>query len=133
HVDDAHAALANLLQELVRADDRTGAFRHRWADGRADFGLRRRGDAAEFFVSLDQQPDALAQVVRSGACLAQKSLALTGRNLERGQKEFTQFVGFDGHGELSTTPVYPMRKLAVNRPGKMLQSVGLGTWLLSSL
>ena len=29
HVDDAHAALADLLEELVRADSHTGAFEDR--------------------------------------------------------------------------------------------------------
>src|SRR5436190_2247279 len=34
HEDDAEAAFADLFQELVRADDRTGAFVDRGIDGR---------------------------------------------------------------------------------------------------
>ena len=35
HVDGAHAALADLLQQLVRADDRAGSFRLRGTHGNA--------------------------------------------------------------------------------------------------
>jgi hypothetical protein len=50
-------------------------------------------------LGLNHKHDAFAQIIRSRTRLAEKGVALAGRDLERGQEELTQLVGFGGHGE----------------------------------
>ena len=63
HVDDAHAPFADLLQQLVRADDRAGAF-HRL--GRRESHGRPRGgrvqEATHLGLGFEQPLDPPAQV-----------------------------------------------------------------------
>ena len=63
HPDDAHAAFADLLQELVRADQRAGAFDR---DGLVDRGLhalrRRLQKAARIAGIAEQSVDPRAQL-----------------------------------------------------------------------
>ena len=65
HEDDAEAAFADLLQQLVRADDRAGPF----ADGVVDGGAARIPveEIARSFVGLEQPFDVTAQFAFAGA------------------------------------------------------------------
>src|SRR5262249_19139939 len=80
-------------------NDRARDFGDDLIDGWVAFRPLRRGDAAELLMSLNQKHDAFAQIIRSRTRLPEQGVALVGRGLERGQKEFAQPVGFGGHGE----------------------------------
>ena len=100
HPDRAHAAFADLFEQLVGADDGAGLLgRWRLVPGRARLRFGRRGNGPELFMRLNEQLDTLAQiaVVRTGG--AEVGITLVRQDLERGQEEFTQFVGFGVHGE----------------------------------
>ena len=98
HEDGAHAAFADLLQELVRADDRAGAF----ADGdcgRLFPGHGREGsrgpqgsgrpvqETAGFAVNLEKLPHLLLQLGIPAAGFADVAVPLLRRQLADGVKE----------------------------------------------
>ena len=60
HEDDAHAAFADLLQELVGADDGAGPLGNGLIDRGADFGSRGFQEAPDFLLSLKQSFHAAA-------------------------------------------------------------------------
>ncbi len=63
HPDAAHAALADRLDELVRADHRAGALRGRLVDGRLGSARQR---AVQQAVGADRRPPAAPRCGRSG-------------------------------------------------------------------
>ena len=66
HVDDAHAPFADLLEQLVRADDRAGLFRER-RGCRGWHGRRSVQDAARGVVGGQEGLDAFPQRVVGAA------------------------------------------------------------------
>ncbi len=92
HVDDAHAALADLLQQLVGADDRARALqrlrrfdRERWR------GCGRLEEAVGILIDLEQALDALEQGGIRAAGRAEILPSLVGVFLLQGRYEEIAF------------------------------------------
>ena len=113
HEDGAHAALADLLQELVRADDRAGAFAE-GDSGRLRPGHDRVGprgphgsgrpvqETAGFAVNLEKVPHLLLELGIPAAGFADVAVPLLRRQLADGmQKQFTGFLQVCWHGNTS--------------------------------
>ncbi len=97
HVDDAHAAFADLLEQLVRADDRAGLFRER-RGGCRRLGGRSVQDAARGVVGGQEGLDALPQRVVAAAGALQVGRAFgPGRFFQNsGKKRFFSIGGRHG-------------------------------------
>ena len=111
HVDDAHAAFADLLEQLVRADDRAGALRDRRFTGRAarfDRWCRRLlHEVAGFVDRLQQAVDLRSQVGVVAASLVQVSGSFTGRFDLQDSTEDTSHVGSGViHGKVTSGPMH---------------------------
>ena len=81
HVDDAHAALADLLEQLVRADDGTRSIKG-GAIGREHALGSRFAEAAGFLVGEQEFPDAAPQHLVGAARLVQIDGPLVRRQFE---------------------------------------------------
>ena len=102
HEDGAHAALADLLEQLVRADDRAGAFAE--TDGgrlvpsgrEGPRGLHGGGrpiqETAGFAVDLEEAAHLPSQLGISAAGFGDVTVPLLRRQLADGVKE--QLAGF---------------------------------------
>jgi hypothetical protein len=99
HPHGTHAAFADLLEQLERADDRAGGF-FRTVVGVGFFlpacsGAR---DGAGFEMSLQQQLDLVAQFVIAGAGLVQVGIpVLRSMLLYRGQENPLHFRELNAH------------------------------------
>ena len=111
HVDGAHAALADLLQQLVRADHRAGALGDRQLDGGANTHLgpnSRGGRCGSHVVVPEKAPDlgvrrqesihAAAQFGVGAAGLVQVGGTLGRIDLGQGGEEDGLGGGHLGHG-----------------------------------
>ena len=100
HVDNAHAAFADLLQQLVRADDRAGAFHHLgWKEihGRPRGG--RVQETTHLGLSVEEPLDPPAQVQVRATDLIEISGPGLGRlPLHRGEEDLVDAGGRVVHG-----------------------------------
>ena len=104
HVDDAHAPLADLLQQLVRADDRAGAF-HRL--GLAESQGRARGgrvqEAAHSGLGVEQPLDPPPQLQVRRADLIEVGGPGLGRlSLQRSKEDLVDVGRRTAHGRHSS-------------------------------
>ena len=76
HVDGAHAAFADLLQQLVRADGGAEALTRRLVDGRGQRRARQFQEAITLLVPHEQPVNPLAEGQVAGANPIQKGRAL---------------------------------------------------------
>ena len=106
HVDDAHAALADLLQQLVGADLRAGAFQRRLVDGRTSAaGEWRFEKTCLLFVRGQKCVNAFEQILIGTADLAQILRPSVRRIDFPGDVEDRFFVElFAGHGSPALPP-----------------------------
>lgn len=81
HVDHAHAALADLLQEFEGTDERSRAFLDRFDGSRSGRAYRRIviEERVRGLVGVEQSPDACAARGNTGAGVVEKGLPLFGR------------------------------------------------------
>ena len=76
HENDAESPLADLLQQLVRANHRSGAFRDRLVAALDSRELSGVEEPCRLLMSLQESLHALSQVSVSGAGLVEESRAL---------------------------------------------------------
>src|SRR5262249_13774815 len=89
---------ADQFEQFVGADDGAGEFAWWWlVHGWAGLRLGRRRNRPEIFMGPNQQLGTLPQIAILRAGGKEVGVALIGRYLERGQEQFTQFVGFGVH------------------------------------
>ena len=99
HVDGAHAPLADLLEQLVGADDLTGAFVDRLKIvGRIQDGRTALEETAGRLVCLEQPFDPRSQDLIAGACLVEIGSPKGGIFLLQRRDENRSF----GHGVFLT-------------------------------
>ena len=94
HVDHAHAALGDFLQDFVAADDRARLFRGRVEEGRVDLHDGRFQEAADFTLRGEHPLDFFVQCAVLAARLFQIGSAFGRRALFQGGEEY----GFRGKG-----------------------------------
>jgi len=104
HPDDAHAAFADLLEQLVRTDDGARPFA---CESPAAGGIRIAAmDAALRLMGLQQQLDPFAQLRVVPTGFDQEVGPLLGRPFQGGKKNCSD-IGFDRrHGGLTSDRVY---------------------------
>ncbi len=94
HEDGSHAALADLLQQLVRTDATAWTFGRRLVHRGLELHRRLAEEVAGVLGRVQQRGDPLPQGVVAGAHLFQKGGTLGDRQLHGQMKQ-----GFFGHGE----------------------------------
>ena len=98
HEDGAHAAFANLLKQLVRADDRARAFQQGLVDGRTAGNRRLFQKTPRPEMIHDQFFDVAPEFRIVAASLIQKGGALCGGKVQRLVKKLTNvLIAFGGH------------------------------------
>ncbi len=98
HEDHAHAALADLLQQLVVADAAARAFQRRHSAGGLE-QRRRAGEAAGPIVRLQQRLDALPQLGLAAARAVENGGTARGvARLDGEQEHLLNASGIDCHG-----------------------------------
>ena len=104
HVDDAHAPLADLLEQLVRANDRAGAF-HRlgWGDRQGRTRGGRVQEVPHLGLGVEQPLDPPAQVRVRAADLIKVSGSGFGRlPLQRSKEDLVDIGQRTAHGRDSS-------------------------------
>ena len=103
HVDDAHAALADLLQQLVRADDRAGPLAARWhVHGAPETGTAAHRVALGPLVTAQQfiDPQQKLGIPHAGR-FDVRDPALRGRLVQGSEEDRLGIVSILGHGATS--------------------------------
>jgi hypothetical protein len=106
HPDRPHATLADLLEQLVGADARAGAFGRQsgWRGSTCRFRSRERverrllQETAGLIVSLEQGRDALPQIDIAAACAVEDSGPVGRRQLHGLEKYRLNAFRITGHG-----------------------------------
>ena len=106
HVDGAHAALADGLEEPVRADVRTSVFGGRSRGHRASGRCGRRFEEVPGLkVCVDQPHDAATQlIVRAAGLGDERGPFLARGDLDRAAEDGIQADIVVGHGGISSCP-----------------------------
>ncbi len=98
-IDHAHAPFADLLQQLVRADDRAGAFAKRRVDRRIQSGGRHLQKAASAAMDLKQISHLSLQVGIPAAGVGNIAVPLLRRQFpDRVKEQIASFLQIGGHG-----------------------------------